>query len=434
MKPNAKKLKFLFVSIDSLMPDIVWQITKEGHSAKLYIENENDRDIGWGFFPIIKEWRSQINWADVIVFDDVLGQGTIAQELRSRGKFVIGGTPYTDKLEDDRSFGQEQLKEHGIPILPYQNYTSFDEAVTFVKNNPNKYVIKPSGDAQNIKHLLYIGEEEDGSDVIRILEAYKKAWSNEIKEFQLQRKVTGVEVGVGGFFNGKEFLDPININFEHKKLLPGNLGPSTGEMGTSMFWTMPNRLFNSTIKKFEETLGRENYVGYFDLNCIVNGNGIYPLEFTCRFGYPTIFIQQEGMSMPLSEFFYKMAAGENFEIKTRKGFQVGVRIIVPPYPFNDPATFEAYSKNAAITFKKPILDGVHIEDVKKINEEWRVAGKVGVALTVVGTGPTMKQAQLQAYHRVKNILIANMYYRTDIGDRWLTDSDKLHSWGYLREQ
>ncbi|MBU1149006.1 phosphoribosylamine--glycine ligase, partial [Patescibacteria group bacterium] len=317
MKPNAKKLKFLFVSIDSLMPDIVWQITKEGHSAKLYIENENDRDIGWGFFPIIKEWRSQINWADVIVFDDVLGQGTIAQELRSRGKFVIGGTPYTDKLEDDRSFGQEQLKEHGIPILPYQNYTSFDEAVTFVKNNPNKYVIKPSGDAQNIKHLLYIGEEEDGSDVIRILEAYKKAWSNEIKEFQLQRKVTGVEVGVGGFFNGKEFLDPININFEHKKLLPGNLGPSTGEMGTSMFWTMPNRLFNSTIKKFEETLGRENYVGYFDLNCIVNGNGIYPLEFTCRFGYPTIFIQQEGMSMPLSEFFYKMAAGENFEIKTR---------------------------------------------------------------------------------------------------------------------
>jgi phosphoribosylamine--glycine ligase len=45
----------------------------------------------------------------------------------------------------------------------------------------------------------------------------------------------------------------------------------------------------------------------------------------------------------------------------------------------------------------------------------------------------MKQAQLQAYNRVKNITIPNMYYRKDIGDRWAEDSDKLHNWGYLRE-
>jgi len=34
--------------------------------------------------------------------------------------------------------------------------------------------------------------------------------------------------------------------------------------------------------------------------------------------------------------------------------------------------------------------------------------------------------------RIKNIAIPNMYYRTDIGDRWIEDSDKLHNWGYLR--
>ena len=41
-------------------------------------------------------------------------------------------------------------------------------------------------------------------------------------------------------------------------------------------------------------------------------------------------------------------------------------------------------------------------------------------------------AQRQAYARVKNILIPNMYYRDDIGDRWQEDSDRLFSWGYLR--
>jgi len=39
----------------------------------------------------------------------------------------------------------------------------------------------------------------------------------------------------------------------------------------------------------------------------------------------------------------------------------------------------------------------------------------------------------QAYQRIKNVLIPNMYYRTDIGDRWVEDHDKLHTWGYLRE-
>jgi len=40
--------------------------------------------------------------------------------------------------------------------------------------------------------------------------------SEEIKVFQLQRRVSGVEVAVGGFFNGTTFIYPINVNFEHK--------------------------------------------------------------------------------------------------------------------------------------------------------------------------------------------------------------------------
>lgn len=424
--------KFLFVSLDNLIGDIVWQIVKEGHKAKYYTEDLKEREVADGFIPKVDDWQKEVGWADVIVFDDVLGQGKKAKKLRDEGKAVIGGTPYTDRLEDDRAFGQEQLKEFGVPIIPYRDFTSFDDAIKFVQENPGKYVIKPSGQAQNIKGLLFIGEEDDGKDVIQVLGDYNKAWAKKITAFQLQKRIVGVEVAVGAFFNGKEFIYPINVNFEHKKLFPGNLGPSTGEMGTAMFWSGPNRIFNQTLKKMEQKLAEEGYVGYIDINCIVNGYGIYPLEFTARFGYPTISIQQEGMITPIGEFFYELAQGNVPKLKVKSGFQIGIRIVVPPFPFTDKETFDVKSKDSVVFFKKP-TEGVHIEDVKIVNGEWVVTGTSGVVLIVCGTGQTMKQARQQAYSRIKNITIPNMYYRTDIGDRWFEDSDKLHSWGYLRE-
>ena len=424
---------FLFVSIDALISDIAWQVLKEGHKVKYFVEDKDEKEIGDGFVPKVDKWEDEVDWAEVIVFDDVLGQGKKADKLRKEGRLVVGGTPYTDKLEDDRAFGQNELKNAGVSIIPQENFTSFDEAIGYVQKNPNRYVIKPSGEAQNMKQLLFVGEDEDGKDIIQVLEDYKRAWSKKIKEFQLQRRIVGVEVATGAFFNGKEFVYPININFEHKKLFPGEIGPATGEMGTMMFWSDPNKIFNATLLKMQSKLAEEGYVGYIDINNIVNNNGIYPLEWTARFGYPTISIQQEGMITPISEFLYKLADGTLTTFRARSGFQVGVRVVVPPFPFKDKDTFESNSKDAVIIFKKPNRDGVHIEDVKNVDGEWLVTGTSGVVLIVVGTGPTMKQAQKQAYARIDNIMIPNMYYRTDIGDRWLEDSDRLHNWGYLRE-
>jgi len=375
-----------------------------------------------------------VDWADVVVFDDVLGgMGSHAEELRRRGKHVVGGSSYSDRLEEDRAFGQQELKAAGVSIIPQENFTSFDEAIAYVRAAPQRYVIKPSGEAQNIKRLLFVGEEEDGRDVIEVLRDYQQHLSATVREFQLQRRIVGVEVAIGAFFTGGAFVTPVCVNFEHKKLFPGDIGPPTGEMGTTMFWTEPNRLFNATLKKMAPRLAESGYSGYIDINCIVNSNGIYPLEFTSRFGYPAINIQQEGLLTPIGEVLHKLADGTLRQVRARTGFQIGVRVVLPPFPYRDLATFASTSKDAVVLFKTPSRDGIHIEDLKQVAAEWRVTGNSGVALVVCGTGPTMAQAQRQAYNRVRNVMIPYMYYRDDIGERWAEDSDRLHSWGYLRE-
>ena len=423
---------FLFVSYDALITDVAWQVVKEGHAVKYFINTDYAKEIGDGFIPKTDDWRKEVDWADVIVFDDVLGHGQLAHELRQQGKAVVGGTPYTDRLEDDRSFGQEELKKHKVAIIPYRDFTSFDEGIAYVKANPARYVIKPSGEAQNIKSLLFVGEEEDGQDVMRVLGDYHRAWADQIPVFQLQKRVTGVEVAVGAFLTAISLSSPSTSTSSTKSYFPATWAHPRVRWALPCSGAAPNKLFNATLKKFETRLAKENYVGYIDINCIVNGNGIFPLEWTSRFGYPIISMQQESMITPIGEFFHDIATGQDVKLKVKSGFHIGVRLVVPPFPYKDKKNFESMSKDAVVVFKRP-TEGVHLEDLKLSNGEWMITGAAGVALIVCGNGPTMAQAQKQAYTRIKNILIPHMYYRTDIGDRWLEDSDRLMSWGLLRE-
>jgi phosphoribosylamine--glycine ligase len=429
---------FLFLSLDAaLIGDLAWQVAREGHAVRYYIEAEDDREIADGFVPKTTDWRGDLDWADIVVFDDIwvgteVGTGALAQELRAQGHAVIGGTPNTDRLEDDRGYAMSVLEEHGVEVLPHREFKSFAAGIRHVEQHPAPYAIKPLGEVQNVKRLLYVGRDADGGDVIEVLRAYEKAWGHRMKGFQLQRRVEGVEVAVCGFFNGTSFVEPINFNFEHKKLFPGNIGPSTGEMGTSMFWAGRTPLFARTLGMLEGWLAEEGYVGSIDLNCIVNASGIYPLEFTPRFGYPTIALQEEAFEVSTGAFLADLAHGRDPGLQVHRGYQVGVRVVLPPFPFTDPKTYDENSRNAAVVFKTDCREGYHLEDTKMVDGQWRVAGEAGMPLVVTGKGDTMQAAREQAYGRIDDVVIPNLYYRDDIGERWMEgDADRLLAWGYL---
>lgn len=422
--------RFLFVSDIGLIGDLAYAVKNEGNEVRYSIRSKTDKDISDGFVEKTDDWESLKDWADVIAFDDI-GFGATAERLRKEGKAVVGGTAASDRLELDRDFGQEQLKRAGLQTIPSWDFNTFDDAIKFVKDNPGRYVVKPSGKAQEEKVLSFVGQEEDGLDILAVLERYKTTWSTKVKSFQIQRFVSGVEVAVGAFFNGQDYVLPACINFEHKRMFNDEIGPSTGEMGTLMFWSEKSRLYEETLVKFRPILVEMGYVGYFDINCIVNSRGIYPLEITPRFGYPTINIQMEGVTSRWGDLLHALANKQQFNLRTQRGFQIGVVVAVPPYPFSDPAAYRRYSEDAVIIFKKAMANGIHHGDAKLVEGDWRLAGNSGYALVITGSGSTVEEARKETYNRVKNVIIPNMFYRTDIGERWYKDGDLLLTWGYL---
>jgi phosphoribosylamine---glycine ligase len=420
----------LFLSMEACAGDLAHRLKEEGYSVRWYVHSKADRSLYDGFLEKTDEWESLKDWAELFIFDDV-GWGPLADRLRKEGKTVLGASAYTDRLELDRDFGAQEMRAAGLTVPDSWDFDSFDEAIRFVEKTPARYVVKPSGKAQNDKVLSFVGREEDGRDVVAILERYKKGWGTKVKRLQVQKYVAGVEVAVGGYFNGQDFILPVCINFEHKRLFAGEIGPSTGEMGTAMMWTGANRLYRETIERMKSRLAESGYSGYFDINCIANARGIYALEMTPRFGYPTVSIQMEGVTSPWGEFLYALAQKKPYALKTQRGFQVGVVIALPPWPFSDLDTFRKFSEDAVVIFTRPSMEGVHLGDVKLEEGDWKITGHDGYALVITGSGPTMEDARREAYNRVRTIIIPNMFYRTDIGERWRQDGDLLHTWGLL---
>jgi phosphoribosylamine--glycine ligase len=119
-----------------------------------------------------------------------------------------------------------------------------------------------------------------------------------------------------------------------------------------------------------------------------------------------------------------------------------VLIALPPFPFYQ-----------CVERERPLPPGLHIhfrdepdegelrhfhpEEVKvhrneQGRETWRTCSDTGYVMHVSGLGATVEEARTTVYRRIGNIVIPKMFYRSDIGVRFLErDRALLERWGYL---
>ncbi len=228
-----------------------------------------------------------------------------------------------------------------------------------------------------------------------------------------------VEVGVGAFFDGEKFLSPANLDWEHKRFFPGDIGELTGEMGTVVTYRGAERMFERTLGRMAPLLGESGYCGYINLNTIVNDDGIWPLEFTCRFGYPGFPILDSLHRCGWHELFRSMIARDGKEFRTHDGYSVGVVMTVPPFPYRH--GYEALGKGSPICFAEKMSNedsgSLHYGEVDTRDGQLVTAGMIGYIVVVTGVAKSIEAARQLAYDRVRKVVIPNARYRNDIGVR-----------------
>lgn len=418
-------MRFLGVSETCDLGALYLALQAEGHAVKVAVSEPLAEGTLAGLVPRTGDWRSELDWIrsapdlGVILFESVSdGFGRLQDELRRDGFKVIGGSAYGDRLENDRAFAHEVLREIGLSTPAAWSFAAAKDALDFVRRRPRAYVVKHSG-AGHEAGDTFVGRFPDGADVIAVLQARV---GQSARDLILTEVVDGVETGVGAYFDGERFLTPACLDWEHKRFFPGDLGELTGEMGTVATFERTESFFRRTLGRMEPRLRENGYVGYINLNTIVNERGIWPLEFTCRFGYPGFAVLTPLQETPWAELLRAMATGSAGTFAARTGFSVGVVLTTPPFPYSRKQALEPVG--LPVMFRG--ADGARHRHYGEVGLDGSgrlvTSGLYGWTLVVTGVGPTIAEAKRRAYEHVSEVSIPNARYRLDIGDRLIDGS------------
>ncbi|MES3003868.1 MAG: phosphoribosylamine--glycine ligase [Pseudomonadota bacterium] len=415
-------------------------MARRGHEVKVHVADPACREVFEGMLDFTPDWRREMGWVrgsgdgeGLIVFESAI-HGAEQDALRREGFAVVGGSELGDRLEADRDFGQSTLSAIGLDTAPSKHFADFAAASEFVRMHPGRYVLKFNG-ADNERSRNFVGEMDDGLDMLALLKLYEaRRMPGDTPDFVLMKHLRGVEVGVGAYFNGREFLDAACIDFEHKHFFPGELGELTGEMGTIVSYRGSRPLFDKVLAPLAGMLREGGYCGYINVNLIANEDGLWPLEFTSRFGYPGFAICEALHVEPWEAILSRMVRADSLSLPTRAGFASGVVLTVPPFPYRH--GYEQLSKGVPICIREELAEAdlahLHFAEVARVQGQLITSGSCGYVGVATGIGDSVRAANENALRIARGVVVPNLRYRTDIGERVASGGlELLRQWGWF---
>jgi len=441
--------RLLIIDVGSNGLDVAMRAKRAGWELRWWDKARKDgspRRAGEGIIAKITDyesvWRRWVEWADLIWLPDNTHYMDRLEPYREAGYPIFGGTPASTDLELDREIGQAAMKRYGIKTIPTRAFNDHKAAMAFVLKNPEYLVSKPSGEAD--KAMSYVAH--DAADLTYMLDRWSKnpkyVEAARSEGFILQEKKSGTEMAVGGFYGPGGWSKWFVESFEHKKLMNGDQGPNTGEMGTLVRLVRKSKLAEQILLPITPLLKKLDYVGYVDNNAIIDDAGQpWPLEWTMRDGWPLRHnIESLLTNDDPAQWMLDLVVGKDTLQAVDGRVSVSVVVAIPDFPYSHVTAKELCG---IPIYGATDREHVHLSEAMMVEAPVLIDGQVMMAptyatagdyvLIVTGTGDTITGARRSAYAAVEKIRIPNSpFFRTDIGrtKRLIDGIPRIQKHGY----
>ena len=423
---------------------ISWQrrLMDEGHEVLVHLVPLRSSDVGKPFAQrhvgdgIVDKEPNFLKWLEWgkggIYFFDSSGHSHRSAMIANRGERVVGGGAFCDKLEDDREFGIAIARAMGMHVPDYHPFGTLSDSIAFAKTHKGPYVFKSN-------RYLEAGatyRAKDQADLVDYLHEIRLRWGDRLAHV-LQEVIPGVALSTARWWNGRAFVGPYEGTIEHKKLLDGDHGPSTG-CAFNFIWyyaedepSVAQRLHFADLT----SVWRKHNAppGLYDINAVVSEKNGEPyfLEWTPRLGYDSEPLSQQNISN-LGAFLRCLADGGDADaLMNRDKAMASVRVTTPPYPSEHIALAENFV-GTSIRGEDGIYGGHFIGYGIAFNQErgLHVADPEGLAGMIAARGEDV-EAFRAAYRFLDDRLrIRNVQCRRDAEEVVRKDLRAIARLGY----
>lgn len=438
-------MNILLLDTECLCLDLALRFRDAGHSVRWARESKKPVKDGKGFgLTMVDDWRSSMAWArEGLVIPT--GNSKYMKELDRFREIgftnIFGPTAASAELETNRSVGMQAFIDAGIDVLPYEEFDSMAAAERFQTKTNKAYVFKVLDGSAADKALTYVSS--DPADMVGWLRRQIKAGCK-VTKCILQEKVDAdFEIGINGWFGPDGFLpDRYQLSFEHKKLLPGDIGPNTGEMVSLSQYVETDKLVAEMMTPLVGALRKAGHRGDFCVGAMIDKEGkAWPLETTCRLGYPAIFGQLASHKGDPAQWMRDLLDGKD-TLKVSYDPCMAVVCGQPRFPYeNSPA--ELVEGNPITGVDDAVLDNLHFCGVMKAKGPVMRGEQVVEAdtyqttaeyvLVATALGKTIARARDKVYRVIDQVRFPNMIYRNDAGEKVERNLPKMHKAGYALE-
>ena len=412
---------------------MAWKVAQSPRLTKLYIApgNAGTGDCGENVLLDVTIHAEVVRFCRekqielVLIGPEIPLADGLADSLSAERIRCFGPSQAAAQIEASKVFSKNFMARHHIPTARYATFKKVSDAIAYLESVDYPIVIKASGLAAGKGVVLPKTLDEAIATLESIL--VDKTFGEAGSEIIIEECLSGQEVSLMAFTDGETII-PMLPAQDHKRLLDGDDGPNTGGMGAyapAPIFTadLMNEAIKSVLQPAVNGLRLEGtpFVGVLYAGLMLTQNGIYTLEFNCRFGDPETQAVLPLLETDLLDIAEACVDGKlkDVNIRWKDGAAVCVVLASKGYPekveVGKPVKFEALSANT-VCFHA----GTKFDNNEVITSGGRVFGLTAWANDI-------NSAVKLVYANVDKVSFEGMQYRKDIAHRALKKSSYADS-------
>lgn len=417
-------MKVLLIGSGGREHALAWKLADSPHVTALYAAPGNPGigqlaelaplaiDDFAGIEKFIREKRIELV---VIGPEDPLAAG-LADRLAALKVKVFGPNQQAARIEADKWFAKELMRQQMVPTAEARSFTSAAAADEYIRQRDEPCVVKAAGLAKGkgVSVCYRTSDALDAVDAIMRKNAFGAAGTRVVVEELLR----GPECSILAFVDRRNIYVMESAQ-DHKPIDDGDTGPMTGGMGAYSPTPVLTEEMLRTIERevlvpIADGLVREKieYKGVLYAGLMLTANGPRVLEFNCRFGDPETQPLMMRLQSDLVEVMLAVIDGHLDQVHLRWDPRPAICVVAAsggyPGKYATGAPIEGLADAASMPDVKVFHSGTKAQGNKIVTDGGRVLG-------VTALGDTLADAHRRAYQAMEKIHFDKMHYRRDIG-------------------